>query len=340
MMFDAFHDEEGMTTVGVVLSLLVTLALVFSAGQAYRVGSASSEVQNVADAAALAAQNEVGEFMIVVRVCDAAVLSLSLTSLVATGLGVAALCTPATASASETLLKAGRDVAYARDRFAEKAADGLDRLQRLLPFLAAANAASVASANNGASSSYVALALLVPASGKKIAVDGAAELEDVAEAVGDEADEVRQVEDYLRAQGVKRLALVVASSIGADLAMAFLTQMSLPVDHVYFDGGQFAQIGRGTRRVMMPFLYLAIKSLYWSKGKTLKKILWCGDDAIKPYFIAAGRALTLGNLRRQLADSLEDRPFPPLPETLQRRTYFAFGSAEDHEVRAIYELQN
>lgn len=100
---------------------------------------------------------------------------------------MAALCTPATASASETLLKAGRDVAYARDRFAEKAADGLDRLQRLLPFLAAANAASVASANNGASSSYVALALLVPASGKKIAVDGAAELEDVAEAVGDEA---------------------------------------------------------------------------------------------------------------------------------------------------------
>ena len=56
------------------------------------------------------------------------------------------------------------------------------------------------------------------------------------------ADEVRQVEDYLRAQGVKRLALVVASSIGADLAMAFLTQTSLPVDHVYFDGGQFAQI--------------------------------------------------------------------------------------------------
>lgn len=159
------------------------------------------------------------------------------------------------------------------------------------------------------------------------------------------ADEVRQVEDYLRAQGVKRLALVVASSIGADLAMAFLTQTSLPVDHVYFDGGQFAQIGRGTRRVMMPFLYLAIKSLYWSKGKTLKKLLWCGDDAIKPYFIAAGRALTLGNLRRQLADSLEDRPFPPLPETLQHRTYFAFGSAEDHfkyreAVRKAYPAGN
>jgi len=39
MMFDAFHDEEGMTTVGVVLSLLVTLALVFSAGAGERGGA-------------------------------------------------------------------------------------------------------------------------------------------------------------------------------------------------------------------------------------------------------------------------------------------------------------
>ena len=35
------------------------------------------------------------------------------------------------------------------------------------------------------------------------------------------ADEVRQVEAYLKSQGVEHLELVVASSIGADLAMAF-----------------------------------------------------------------------------------------------------------------------
>lgn len=84
---------------------------------------------------------------------------------------------------------------------------------------------------------------------------------------------------------------MVASSIGADLAMDFLTTTHPPVEHVFFDGGQFAQIGKGTRRIMVPFLYLAIKSLYWSKGGTLKKIMWCDDDAIKPYFIAARRAL-------------------------------------------------
>ena len=143
-------------------------------------------------------------------------------------------------------------------------------------------------------------------------------------------DEIRQVEDFLHRQGVERLAMVVASSIGADLAMAFLTQTKLLVEHAFFDGGQFAQIGKGTRRIMTPFLYFAIKSLYWSKGGTLKKILWCDDDSIKSYFIDAGKNLTYTNLRRQISDSLEDKPFPPFSKELQKHTYFQFGSIEDH----------
>ena len=122
------------------------------------------------------------------------------------------------------------------------------------------------------------------------------------------ADEVRQVEAFLRKNGIEQLALVVASSIGADLAMAFLKSTELPVKQVFLDGGQFAQISLPLRRIITPFLYLAIKSLYWSKGKTLGKILWCDDEAIKPYFIAAGKGVTYGNLRRQLAESLENKP--------------------------------
>ena len=143
-------------------------------------------------------------------------------------------------------------------------------------------------------------------------------------------DEIQQIVRFLENHGIKEIGLVVASSIGADLAMAFLTEAKIPVKHVFFDGGQFAQIGKATRRIMVPFLYIAMKSLYWSKGKTLKRIMWCDDDKIKPYFIEAGKNLKYGNLRRQMADSLEDKPFPKLPEELQKHTFWEFGSIEEH----------
>ncbi len=144
------------------------------------------------------------------------------------------------------------------------------------------------------------------------------------------ADEMRQVEEFLHSHGIERLELVVASSLGADLAMAFLAGSKIPVKYVFFDGGQFAQIGKGTRRIMVPFLYFAIKSLYWSKGKTLGKVMWCSDDSIKPYFIEAGCNLRYGNLHRMMMDSLEDVPFPQLPVELQKRMFFEFGSIEEH----------
>ena len=143
-------------------------------------------------------------------------------------------------------------------------------------------------------------------------------------------DEVEQIVQFLQNKEIKEIELVVASSIGADLAMAFLTDARIPVNHVFFDGGQFAQIGKVTRRIMVPFLYLAIKSLYWSKGKMLKWIMWCDDENIKPYFIEAGKKLTYGNLRRQLTDSLEDKPFPKLSTKLQKHTFWEFGSKEEH----------
>ena len=143
-------------------------------------------------------------------------------------------------------------------------------------------------------------------------------------------DEIQQIMTFLKEQGIREIELVVASSIGADLAMAFLTNTQIPVKHVFFDGGQFAQIGKATRRIMVPFLYIAMKSLYWSKGKTLKRIMWCDDDKIKPYFIEAGKNLTYGNLRRQLTDSLEDKPFSELLEELQKHTFWEFGSIEEH----------
>ena len=54
------------------------------------------------------------------------------------------------------------------------------------------------------------------------------------------------------------------------------------------------------------------------------------DDAIKPYFIEAGKALKYGNLRCHVACSMEKKPYPPLPEAMQEHSFWSFGSIEEH----------
>lgn len=162
---------------GMAVALLVTLSLLFSAAQVYRVSSASAEIQEVADAAALAAESKVAEFMVAVRLCDAVVLTLSLTGISSQALGVVALCVPPVASLGEKLVELGGRVLDARDSFAEWASSGLNSLQRSLPFLSAASAAAVGSANGGGAgkTDYRAIALLVPSEGADMSIgaDGA-----------------------------------------------------------------------------------------------------------------------------------------------------------------------
>ncbi len=143
-------------------------------------------------------------------------------------------------------------------------------------------------------------------------------------------DEIRQIEEFLKIHGVEKLELVAASSLGADLALAFLSRSKVAVNRVFFDGGQFAAIKKPLRMLAVPFMYLVLKALYLSDGKLLGKVLWCDDENIRPYFVEGGKNVTFGNLRRMLSDSLEDKPLPKLSEKLQRRIFFEFGSAEEH----------
>ena len=191
---DLFRDEGGFTTTSMVLSLLITLALVFTAAQVYRLNSAAAEVQDVADAAALAAETQVAEFMVVAQFCDAVVLSLSLTGIAAFGLGIAALCTPATAAASKALLEAGGKIFKMRDTFSDRAKAALTKLQEALPFFAAACAAGVAAANDGDSSgaNYIGIAVLVPGKGEAIEVDTDDGSDEFADDVNEEAEDIRQ----------------------------------------------------------------------------------------------------------------------------------------------------
>ncbi len=189
-----FRDESGLSTTSMVLSMLITLSLLFTAAQVYRINSASAQVQDVADAAALSAENQVAEFMLVARFCDAVVLSLSLTGTLACGLGIAALCTPATAVLSEGLIGAGRQLFEARNAFAERAASVLNKLQEALPFFAAACAAGVSNANDGSSlgAQYLGVAMLVPSKGEEITVSADDGAEKLLDDIDSQADDIRK----------------------------------------------------------------------------------------------------------------------------------------------------
>lgn len=191
---DVFHAEEGFSTVGMVFALLLTLSLVFTAAQVYRLESTSSHVQNVADAAALAAENEVAEFYIVVRLCDAVVLTLSLTGIATMGLGVAALCVPATASLASSLIDLSSKMIDARDAFAVRAASGLNKVQALLPFLCAANGSSIAQANSDGSgeTQYFGFALALPAEGDLIEVGVSGVADDLLQEVRDSEESIKE----------------------------------------------------------------------------------------------------------------------------------------------------
>ena len=176
-----------------VLALLLALSLIFTGAQVYQLESTSAHVQNVADATALAAENEVAEFYIAVRVCDAVVLTMSLTGIATLGLGVAALCTPATASVGSSLIEMSSRIIDARNSFAERAANGLTKVQALLPFLCAANGASVAAANSGGSAGaqYFGFALVLPVEGKPIEVGTLAAADDLVQDVRDAEDALK-----------------------------------------------------------------------------------------------------------------------------------------------------
>lgn len=143
-------------------------------------------------------------------------------------------------------------------------------------------------------------------------------------------DEIKQIENFLKENNINEIELVVASSIGADLAIYFLSESKILVKRAFFDGGQFAKINKFTRHIMTPFLYFVIKSIYKKNGENLGKIMWCDDKEIRPYFIMAGKALKYNNIHRQLLDSLENKPLPYISDTLQKNIFFEFGNIEEH----------
>lgn len=163
--------DGGFTSVGVAIALLLALTLLFSAAQVRWVQSQSADIQFVADSGALAGANIVGEYMVIARIADAVVLSLSLLGMTVYGVAIVVSCIPYMQSVGAELMQFGAKVFKARDDCADTAAAALNKLQAALPFLIAANAAATIEANSGISASpasYHGLAIPLPLEGEDV----------------------------------------------------------------------------------------------------------------------------------------------------------------------------
>lgn len=165
-----FYDEAGFSTLSVVVSLLLTLTLIFSSASVYATTSESANIQNIADTSSQAAISQVGEFMILVKACDALILSLGLSACVCGSVGVVCLCIPPTAAAGESLLDAAFKILNEQEKFSNNSANALNKIQKSLPFISTVKAYMVASANNGGAfnANYMAITILEPGEGIEI----------------------------------------------------------------------------------------------------------------------------------------------------------------------------
>jgi hypothetical protein len=160
---DAFiGDEGGYTSVSVALALLLSLTLAFSAAAAGWMMARSSEVQEVADASALAGSQVVARYTTVAQVCDACVLSLGLCGVLVLGAGLIASAVPVIATAAPKIIDAGHDILDARRDFADSASKGLADLERALPTLVILNSYDVVEANEADGISYGGCAIPFP----------------------------------------------------------------------------------------------------------------------------------------------------------------------------------
>lgn len=155
-------DEGGYTVVAIALALLLSVTLAFGVAAAHWSMARAADVQEVADATAMAGANCVAAYATVAQVLDACVLTMGLTGAVVCGAALVVSAIPPLQAKAAAIMTIGKKVLEARRGFATSAAKGLQTLEHALPVLVMANSASCAHANSLGGISYVGMAVPFP----------------------------------------------------------------------------------------------------------------------------------------------------------------------------------
>lgn len=193
-VYDVLRNEQGFTTVGAAVAILLTCSLLFFGVWSARSASRAASVQATADAAALAAENEVAEFVIAVRVADASLFSMSLAGITLLGAGVACCLVPSAQATGAKLIDAGKAVIDKREEVARTEEKALNLMQDALPLTAQAQAQAVLAENSDASNvSAVGYVELVPSDAPEVSCGTSEKAMQAADAVVDESEQLQEV---------------------------------------------------------------------------------------------------------------------------------------------------
>jgi hypothetical protein len=192
MPWYAADSEGGFTSVAVVIALTLVVTLMFTSAQVYWMNSRAGDIQFAADAGVLAAENVVAEFYVLARVTDAVLLSMTLLGMTVMGIAVVVGLIPGGQEVAAKLLEFAQKVFRARDKLADQAVPALSKLQKLLPFVAIANAAVTTQANAPAGSVYVGIAMLVPFTGEEIEIEDDGDMQSASEEVGEQSQQASE----------------------------------------------------------------------------------------------------------------------------------------------------
>ncbi len=155
-------SKDGFSSAGLAVALLLACALVFSGVHIYIVMDESNQVQHVADVAAQAAGHEVCAYITTVRICDAALLSMSLTSITLAGIGIVCCCVPSAQSVGTKCIEASQKIVRVEEHTADCLVKFLNSMQQALPILSQAQVTLVATENSNDDVAYRAVTELVP----------------------------------------------------------------------------------------------------------------------------------------------------------------------------------
>ena len=222
-MFFKKDPEDGFTTAGMAVALLLSVVLAFGAVQAHWVQSRSGQIQYVADAAVLAADGAVAELVVYAQTIDAALLSLSLMGIASyAACGVAAFI-PGGEAISAKFADLGESIFKTRKAFLKTAQKGLDTAQTLMPAICTKRACEVIEANARLSGqTYYGVAIPLPLEGEKLSLDDGNQTQNSAQEIDSKTDEVsEEVEKQQEAREQMDKAKLAAwkADCGSDVCM-------------------------------------------------------------------------------------------------------------------------